>query len=94
MTKNKDLAYKSGLMEPSMKESGITMQLRAQEDFATQMATLMKVNGSTTRLMALVFTITKMAPHTWEIGKMTCRMDQERKLGLMAQCSRANTSVA
>ena len=51
--------------------------------FIILMAIFTKVNGSMTRQMVKVLTLTRMEPNMLENGKMISRMEWELKNGLM-----------
>ena len=51
--------------------------------FIILMAIFTKVNGSMTRQMVRVLTLTRMEPNMLENGKMTSRMEWGLKSGLM-----------
>lgn len=50
--------YKSGQIMPSTRENGEKIKLMEEVNFGMQTEISMKVNGKTTKLMAMVYTFT------------------------------------
>ena len=75
----------SGLIMLDMKESGNITMLVERESFSILMAISMMVNGSTTRPMALGFTLMLRELATRVIGKKISSTAMESRRGQKAQ---------
>lgn len=67
--------YKSGLTEPSTKESGKATELMEEENFGILMEITSKANGKMIRLVERGCIFTPMGPSMREIGSMTYNTD-------------------
>lgn len=84
-------ASNSGLTALYMKGIGFRIRPMEMEDLFMLMAICMRENGSTTRLMALVFIATKMEHFTRESGMRINSMEADWRNGLMDPCLKEHT---
>ena len=87
-----DTEYRSGKMEPSMRETGNSTKLAVTVSFGTLMATYSRANGLMIKPTGTEFTYIKMVPDTRENGKMISNMEKERRYGPIILCMRATTT--
>lgn len=85
------MEFKSGLMEPNMKESGLKIRLMERENSGMQMVTFTRENGKMTRLTVLGSTSMLMEQDMKATGRMIFRMELVLKLGMMDQNTKVNT---
>ena len=91
---DKFMEPRSGQMEESMKENGLTVKLAVKADFGMQMVTNMKVNGKRTRLTATDCICMRTEQNMLVIGKMICSTVMARRPGLTTLHSKANMLMA
>lgn len=85
------MEFKSGLMEPNMKESGLKIRLMERENSGMQMVTFTRENGKMTRLTVLGSTSMLMEQDMKATGRMIFRMELVLKLGMMDRNTKVNT---
>lgn len=85
------MEFKSGLMEPNMKESGLRIRLMERENSGMQMVTFTRENGKMTRLTVLGSTSMLMEQDMKATGRMIFRMELVLKLGMMDRNTKVNT---
>ena len=75
--------YKSGPMEPNMRETGAKTKPMERASSGTLTAMSMKASGKRTKPTVLEYTLTSMVPSMRVTGVTICRMDRELNHGLM-----------
>ena len=88
-TKEKVWECKSGLMEASMKDSGLKIKLILMADLYILLGIVILVNGNSIKLMELVLFIFLMVENILGLGKMIYNMDLELRHGPILQSMKA-----
>jgi hypothetical protein len=83
------LAFKCGLMEQGIKDTGSMTKPKGEVLFGMQMVTCMKENLSKIETMDLEFTNVLMGLSLKACGQMTCSMERDLLTGLMALTTKA-----
>lgn len=86
----KDMVYKNGLTELSMRDSGTKTKLKVKVLFGTLRATSMSGTSELTKLTVLVFILTLTEVATRVSGSMMFKKGKEKKFGSMAQSMSEN----
>ena len=81
-----------GVMEVSMKVSGLMTKQTAEEDLSMPMVTFTKDCGKTIKPTATVFICTTMGQSTKDTGKTINSTGKEKNNGLTVQSMKATTS--
>lgn len=93
MEKEKDLVFKSGLMDLNMLESGKTIKPMDKEPCTMLMVMFTRVNGSMIKPVGKELTHMKMVPNMSVNGKMINKMVMVLSNGLMDKFTRENTKM-
>jgi len=89
-----DSECKFGLMEPSMKDTGLPIKLKEREPFGMLKEMFIQVTLRMIKLMGTGLTLMSTAQNMKGTGRMTCKMDMAVKYGQMVPSIQGTTKKA